>query len=137
MAVLVLVVSGCGSSEQPSVSSSDRPVTRTAHDGTLTVSFRAEPGRAGEGEPVGLVLHAEQPAAPGALAYQIDFGDGTTDQNVVAQVCRGGPTETARETWRFSHRYPRAGTYTVVATVSAGCTPNRAVAEIPVEIRGT
>jgi hypothetical protein len=121
-----------------SPSSSTATATQTAHDGTLSVTLTAQPASgSGSDSAVDFVLRAEQPEAPGALAYQISYGDGATDQNVTAQVCRGGTNATARETWRLSHRYSRAGTYSVGATVTASCTPNRATAELSLTVVGS
>jgi len=90
---------------------------------TLTVS----PGPA-------FTVTADESNAPGALAYQIAYGDGTTDQNAVPQHCVAGAGSPQSQTWHFTHQYAAPGTYHVSATVSATCTPDRATASLDVHV---
>jgi len=75
---------------------------------------------------VQFTVKARESQAPGALGYQLDYGDGTSDRNVVAQFCRAEPAPADEETWQLSHRYSSAGRYTATVTVSANCTSDRA-----------
>ena len=86
------------------------------------------------GAPVTFSLSAAESHAPGALTYQISYGDGTTDQNTGPTVCLGGPGVPANQTWQLSHAYNQSGTYTVSVTVLANCTSDRSTTTLTVTI---
>jgi hypothetical protein len=79
-------------------------------------------------------VRAQESHAPGALTYQIAYGDGATDQNTAPTVCQGGPGQAASQTWQLSHAYNGSGTYAVAVTVKANCTQDRATATVTVTI---
>jgi hypothetical protein len=83
---------------------------------------------------VTLNVTASETHEPGSLSYRLAYGDGATDQNVVSQLCRAGPGSLAQQTWQLTHRYVTAGTYSATATVSAGCTPDRATAMVNITV---
>jgi hypothetical protein len=79
-------------------------------------------------------VSADESHAPGALTYQIYYGDGATDQNTAPTVCQGGPGPAANETWQLFHTYSQSGTYTVTVTVLANCTSDRTTNTVTVTI---
>jgi hypothetical protein len=84
------------------------------------------------GTPVTFTLTATESHAPGALGYVITYGDGTSDSNPVPQFCVAGPGPPSSQTWTLIHRYTAGGTYTVTATVSVNCSPDKATATLTV-----
>jgi hypothetical protein len=129
--LLTAVACGDGRGAEKINASSGKQQLRS---GDLYVTMAVAPRRVVRGQLVRFLIHARQPAAPGPLSYQVEFGDGHSDQNVVAQVCRGGDVPTAVEDWQLDHRYARAGTYRATVTVLAGCTPNRAVGSVTIRV---
>jgi PKD repeat protein len=79
-------------------------------------------------------VSADESHAPGALTYQISYGDDSTDQNTAPTVCQSGPGQPSSQTWQHSHAYASSGTYTVEVTVQANCTSDRATATLMVTI---
>ena len=57
--------------------------------------------------------------ALGALAYQMAYGDGTSDQNSVPNYCASGPGAPASQTWKLPHSYAKTGTYRATVTLRA------------------
>ncbi len=122
LAIVALLLSGCGSSKGtphaerapvpgervpvPGRVAEEPPPSRaTAPSGGLAVTLVATPMRAKAGSPVQFKLTAYAPHAPGALGYQLRFGDGTSTHNVTPQFCVAGRGAPTRQTWRLSHRY--------------------------------
>ena len=105
--------------------------------GGLRVDVSASPANSTTTDPVAFAIHATEERAPGALAYQIQYGDGSTDENLTPSSCRGGPVGPAEETWNTSHQYANAGMYSVTVTASAGCTSDRATATVVVSVRAS
>lgn len=68
------------------------------------------------------------------LSYDVAYGDGATDQNEVPEFCRAGPGQPVSQTWQLSHRYGQPRTYSVAATIQAGCTSDRGTATVTVTI---
>lgn len=79
-------------------------------------------------------MSADESHAPGALSYQIAYGDGSTDQNVAPTYCQSGPGAPASQTWQLSHAYDHSGSYTVSVTVQANCTSDRATTSVTITI---
>lgn len=133
-AVLLLLVTAvaCGDGRGADIEASAGK--QTLRSGDLLVRLAVAPRRVVPRQPVRFVIHARQPAAPGPLSYQVDYGDGHTDENVVAQFCRGGDAPTETEDWQLDHRYAHDGTYRATVTVIAGCTPNRAVGTVTIRV---
>lgn len=102
--------------------------------GGLTVTLKVTPMRAKAGSPVQFNLSANASHAPGALGYQLRFGDGTTTQNAVPQFCVARRRTPARQAWRLTHRYKTAGRYAVSASVYVNCTSDHATATVAVNI---
>lgn len=140
-ATAVLAV-GCGtgashgSGPASVITEAPRPATAsaTATAGGLTVTLTAAPSRATHGGNVAFTATAHETHAPGALGYQLSYGDGATDQNAVAQFCRAEPAGPTSETWPTKHAYRASGTYTVVVTVRANCTSDRATASLSITV---
>jgi hypothetical protein len=133
VALLTVATAACGDGSGSTDTSTG--TTLAATSGGLQVSTSVTPTRTTPGTPVRFVIHATAAQAPGLLSYQVEYGDGTSDQNVVAQVCRGGTIPPQRETWRLTHRYERAGRFLVRVTVAAGCTPDRTDNEVSIRVR--
>jgi PKD repeat protein len=70
--------------------------------------------------------------APGALHYDVEYGDGSNDADAVPQYCVASPGPPASETWTLSHRYAAPGTYTVSVTVAVNCSAQSATATLTV-----
>jgi len=104
-----------------------------ATSGSLTVTLTASPSHVAPDQEVEFVVSARDSRAHGVLAYQLTFGDGAGTHNVTPLLCTAtaAPQE---ETWGLSHAYGANGTYTVSATVSANCTPDRATASVALTV---
>ncbi|MHB1444249.1 MAG: PKD domain-containing protein [Acidimicrobiales bacterium] len=75
-------------------------------------------------------MKASESHAPGALAYQMAYGDGSSDQNNVPTYCSSGPGSPASQTWQLSHSYTKAGTYRATVTVKANCTSDTVTLDV-------
>jgi PKD repeat protein len=82
---------------------------------------------------VQVVVSASDAVAHGVLAYQVAFGDGSATHDVTPMLCTAAAAPQHR-TWTATHTYGSRGAYTVSATVSANCTPDRATASVPVRV---
>ncbi len=122
------------SSTSPGFTATTAPNSTSASSGGLDVTVTASPSHGAAGTLVDLTVRARETHAPGALTYQISYGDGSTDQNTAPAMCRGGTAPPASQSWQRTHRYGQVGTYTVAATVQANCTPDRATATVMVTI---
>jgi hypothetical protein len=132
----VLVVgAACACSGSSGSGAVSTGTTLATTSGSLQVTVSVSSTRTRPGAPVRFVIHATAVAAPGLLSYQVDYGDGDSDQNVVAQVCRAAPNPTEQDTWRLTHRYARAGTFAAAVSVAAGCTPDRTRSEVTIRVR--
>ena len=99
------------------------------------MTLAATPSHSTAGAAVQFVITAREEHAPGMLGYQLSYGDGASDQNVVAEVCRGGTIGSAHDTWKLTHRYTTTGTFTASASVTANCTPDHAAPSTRVTVR--
>jgi hypothetical protein len=136
LAYVALVVGAAAACGDGSGSTAARTgTTLAATSGELQVAVSVTPTRTTPGAPVRFVIHATAANAPGLLSYQVEYGDGSSDQNVVAQLCRSGANPTQRETWRLTHRYERAGSFLARVTVTAGCTPDRTNSALTIRVR--
>jgi PKD repeat protein len=106
--------------------------TATGAYGGLTIALMADPSHGPASTPVMFTLKATESQAPGALRYQIAYGDGATDANAAPMYCTAGPGRAASQAWSLAHRYSAPGTYTVTATVGVNCSPDRATATLTV-----
>ncbi len=105
------------------------------HSGGLAVTLTATPTRAKTGSPVEFNLTAYAPHAPGALGYQLRYGDGTSAaQSTVPLICVEGRGAPMRQTWRLTHRYKAAGRYRASVSVYVNCTSDHATATVAVSI---
>jgi hypothetical protein len=75
-------------------------------------------------------LKAVDSSAPGALHYEVTYGDGGADSNVTPALCTAPQPQT--QTWFLTHRYATATNFTVVASVSVNCSPDKATATMTV-----
>jgi hypothetical protein len=142
---LGLLLPGCGGSNDTS-KAKDAPVLGgtdkqsassrvTARSGGLAITLTATPMRTSAGSPVEFTLTAYAPSAPGALGYQLRYGDGTSaDQSVVPLICVEGRRIPAYRTWHLTHRYKAAGRYRVSASVYVNCTSDHATATVVVDV---
>jgi len=113
-------------------SPSSRATTRSAG---LAVTLTATPMRAKTGSPVELNLIAYAPHAPGAIGYQLRYGDGTsTAESTVPLICVAGRNAPIRQTWHLTHRYKAAGRYRVSVSVYVNCTSDHAMATVLVDV---
>jgi PKD domain-containing protein len=85
---------------------------------------------------VTFTLRASETNAPGALHYEVSYGDGTQAANVTPDFCVAGPGKAASQTWSLTHQYTGAGTYTVTASVGVNCSPDNATASVHVRVIG-
>ena len=134
---IAIALAGCGG-QLPQGRASKRPafaVVAGASSGGLRVTLTAASARPAVGVDVVFVVRATERRAPGALAMQLVYGDGATEENAVPDLCRGGATSGKHATWRLSHRYSTRRTYTAAVTVSANCTPDRATAAVSISVR--
>lgn len=102
--------------------------------GGLTVTLTVSQGSTTPGPPVGVTLNAQETAANGALGYQVSYGDGSGDQNVVPTLCTAGRGSPETQTWYLTHTYRAAGSYTITATVYVSCGHDRATATAPEKV---
>lgn len=147
---LVLAVSACGSAStgasgpisttpghpRSTVSTTSSPAgaSRRATSGGLSVILTAERAATSPGAAVTFVVRAQEIHAPGALSYQVLYGDGSSDQAAAPALCQPGPGGPAQQTWTLTHAYAGAGRYAPSVTVRAGCTPDRATATVTVVV---
>jgi hypothetical protein len=124
-----------GTTGAPTTTTTGAPTTTTTATGAyggLTVALMADPSHGPARTPVTFTLKATESHAPGALRYQIAYGDGATDANAAPMYCTAGPGRPASQAWSLAHRYSAPGTYTVTATVGVNCSPDRATATLTV-----
>jgi hypothetical protein len=107
-------------------------VSATGTSGGLTIVLTANPSRGPTGTPVMFTLKAVESSAPGALHYQVTYGDGGIDSNVTPALCTAGPGQPQTQTWSLTHQYATATNFTVVASVSVNCSPDKAMATLTV-----
>jgi hypothetical protein len=81
-----------------------------------------------------VVVRADAAHAPGALGYDVRFGDGTVAHSVVPQFCVAGPGSRRQATWHLTHRYAHPGTYHLAVTVHANCSPTVATARLALRV---
>ena len=86
------------------------------------------------GSPVAFSVNAYESHAPGALTYQISYGDGATDQNTAPAICQGGSELPASQNWQLSHAYSQSNIYTVTVTVVANCTSDHTTNSLTITI---
>jgi hypothetical protein len=109
-------------------------VTATGAGGGLSIALTANPSHGSTGTVVTFTLEATETAAPGALHYQVAYGDGQSDSNITPTVCTSPAPAT--QTWTLSHQYTTAGTYSVAASVAVNCSPDQATATVSVRRSG-
>jgi hypothetical protein len=142
--VLGILLPGCGDSKD-TAKANDAPVLEgvkrestssraTTRSGSLAITLTATPMRAKTHSPIEFNLTAYAPHAPGALGYQLRYGDGTSTESVTPQFCVAGRGAPTRETWHLSHRYRAAGRYRVSASVYVNCTSDHATATVGVDV---
>jgi hypothetical protein len=142
---LGLLLPGCGDSRDTAkakdalvLGGADKQSTSsrvTARSRNLAVALTATPMRAKTRSPVEFNLTAYAPHAPGALGYQLHYGDGTSAaQSTVPQFCVAGGGTPRRQTWRLTHRYKAAGQYRVSVSVNINCTSDHATATVSVSV---
>ena len=79
-------------------------------------------------------IKASESHAPGALVYQVQYGDGSSDENTAPTTCRGGPAPPLQQTWQLTHRYSKKGSFFAHVTVRANCTPDQASASVTITV---
>lgn len=67
------------------------------------------------------------------LGHELSYGDGTGDYTATPLFCTATVSPQS-QTWRVSHAYASAGTFTISATVSANCTPDHVTASVAVTV---
>jgi len=142
--VIAILPSGCGNSRDAAQAqhaptlgethSASATASVTVHSPGLTVTLAAKPKRPTVGSPIVFTATAYARHAPGALGYQLHYGDGTSaPQSAVPLFCLPGKGSAARRTWHFSHRYGKPGTYTASLTVHVNCSGDRVTATVTVQ----
>ncbi len=131
-------MAGCGAGEG-SIGSDHLDAPRggagTARSGGLTATLVISPTAVKPDGVVTIELLARARHAPGAVGYQLRYGDGTgAGSGAVPQFCVAGPGPPAHRVWRLRHRYRAAGRYAVSASVYVNCTRDHATAEAPVRV---
>ena len=104
-------------------------LTATAHAASATVRVTVQPSRGGV---IALLVTVSVKEPHGALAYDVNYGDGSTTSLPAPQVCAQKARPSASRAWLLHHRYHHPGTYHVVATGSAVCTAGRPQATVKV-----
>jgi hypothetical protein len=104
------------------------------YSGGLTVTLTATPIRAKTSATIQFKVTASAQSAPGALGYQLRYGDGASAENAVPQFCVAGRDTPTRETWHLSHRYGAIGRYRVSASVYVNCTSEHGTATVAVYV---
>ncbi len=142
---LGLLLPGCGGSRD-TAKVKDAPVfggtkkqfassRASVRSGGLTVTLMATPVRAKTGAPVEFNATAYERRTPGALGYELRYGDGiSAAQDMVPLFCLMRRNAPIRKTWRESHRYRKPGTYTVSLTVHVNCASDHATATVAVDV---
>jgi hypothetical protein len=135
----VLLLATCGPFERSmqsaaaaSAARATRPVT--ARSGPTSVRLTVDRSHGRTGAVFGFAVSVTVRGPRGALAYRLTFGDGTSSNPAVPLVCLSTPRPSATGTWVVHHRYLHPGTYRVVATGWAECTPGRASATATVTV---
>lgn len=100
----------------------------------LSVTLTARPTRAAAGFPVEFTLAMADEHANGAFGYEVRFGDGTNRTIAVPQYCLAPPGKPEHASWRFLHRYSRAGKYRVSVLGYVNCTSTRVTTAITVTV---
>lgn len=100
----------------------------------LRVSFTVYPSRTTVNSPLTFTLKMADEHAIGAFGYVVRFGDGTTRSIVVPQYCLTSPGRPQHATWRFIHRYLKAGRYRASALAYVNCTSTRVTKVVTVLI---
>lgn len=107
----------------------------SAHAHGLTLSLTATNG-VKPGAPVRATLVAKARSANGAFGDRVSFGDGTaTPPIALPQYCLavGRP---ATRSWRYTHRYRKAGVYRILASVYVNCSGERAKVALTIHVSG-
>jgi len=102
--------------------------------GGLTVRLRISPARVTRDAAVVFSVSIAARHAVGALGYRLSFGDGTSRANIIPLYCRAGPGVPAHASWRFDHRYEKAGLYRVSVIGYVNCAAARATATATVVV---
>ncbi len=134
----VAAMPGCGAGEG-SIGSDPQDAPRgdagTARSGGLTATLVVSPAAVKPGGVVAIELLARARNAPGAVGYQLRYGDGTgAGSGAVPQFCVAGPGLPTHRVWRLKHRYRAAGRYVVSASVYVNCTRDHATANASVRV---
>jgi len=109
------------------------PASATVRSAGLTITLSAVPARFKVGSPVTFSATAYERHAPGALGYQLLYGDGTSaPESAVPLFCLTGKGGPVHKRWRFTHRYSRPGRFTASLTVQVNCARDVARATVTV-----
>jgi len=95
------------------------------------------PGEVSSGSVVSLDLSVTDSAATGPVGpMNLSYGDGQpAPQTGVAASCHAGAApSTSSQSFQYSHTYSTPGTHKVSVTVSAPCSSETVVLEVPVTV---
>ncbi len=137
------LLAGCGSSRglaqakgptaHEGAGKRSAPASRTVRSAGLTITLMATPAQPKPGARVVFTATAYASHAPGAIVYQLLYGDGTrAPQTAVPLFCATGKGAPVHRSWRFSHRYDTPDRYTASLTVAVNCSRDRASATVAV-----
>jgi hypothetical protein len=122
-----------GRSAPASATVRSAPASATVRSAGLTITLSAVPARFKVGSPVTFSATAYERHAPGALGYQLLYGDGTSaPESAVPLFCLTGKGGPVHKRWRFTHRYSRPGRFTASLTVQVNCARDVARATVTV-----
>jgi len=110
--------------------------TADAEDGSLSATLSASAG-AVVGSPVSFVVSVTDTAATGPVGpTNLSYGDGQPEPETgLAASCHARAPETpVDESFDYTHTYVASGTYSVAVTVSAPCSAQQVVVELPVTV---
>ena len=129
---------------RPTTTTTAAPTTTTAAgsqstsasdtSGGLTVTLTATPATTPAGTAVHFTIKASETHAPGALTYQLAYGDGSSDQNTAPTTCRSGAGTPVQQSWSLAHAYAKKGSYFARVTVRANCTSDQATATVTITV---
>ena len=119
------------------MSPASSPVTARSSDGSLSAVLTVAPGEVASGGVVSLDLSVTDSAATGPVGpMNLSYGDGQpVPETGAAASCHAGVAPTASsQSFQYSHTYSTPGSYTVSVTVSAPCSSETVVLEVPVTV---
>jgi hypothetical protein len=120
-----------------SSSSSSQPTAVDGSDGSLAATLTATRASVPVGASVSFVLSITDSAATGPVGpTSLTYGDGQpVPETGMAASCHAGASPApVNESYDYSHAYAEPGSYTVSVTVSAPCSSQQVVLDLPITV---